>query len=104
VGLAVAAQRLNCSLECGILVPRLGIKPVSPALEDRFLTTGQPGKSPVLYFLKLDFSSRLPMVWTRNRHTFSVKDQVVNILCFVIPGMGEPGGLPSMGSHRVGHD
>ena len=20
-----------------------------------------------------------------------------------IPGMGEPGGLPSMGSHRVGH-
>ena len=22
----------------------------------------------------------------------------------VVPGMGEPGGLPSMGSHRVGHD
>ena len=21
-----------------------------------------------------------------------------------IPGMAEPGGLPSMGSHRVGHD
>ena len=21
-----------------------------------------------------------------------------------IPGMGEPGGLPSMGSHRVGHN
>ena len=21
-----------------------------------------------------------------------------------IPGKGEPGGLPSMGSHRVGHD
>ena len=21
-----------------------------------------------------------------------------------IPGMGEPGGLPSTGSHRVGHD
>jgi len=21
-----------------------------------------------------------------------------------IPGMGEPGGLPFMGSHRVGHD
>ena len=21
-----------------------------------------------------------------------------------IPGMGEPGGLPSMGSHRVGHE
>ena len=26
------------------------------------------------------------------------------ILACRIPGMGEPGGLPSMGSHRVGHD
>ena len=26
------------------------------------------------------------------------------VLPWRIPGMGEPGGLPSMGSHRVGHD
>ena len=26
-----------------------------------------------------------------------------NVLTWRIPGMGEPGGLPSMGSHRVGH-
>ena len=25
-------------------------------------------------------------------------------LAWRIPGIGEPGGLPSMGSHRVGHD
>ena len=25
-------------------------------------------------------------------------------LAWRIPGMGEPGGLPSMGSHRVGHN
>ena len=25
-------------------------------------------------------------------------------LAWRIPGMGEPGGLPSMGSHRVRHD
>ena len=25
-------------------------------------------------------------------------------LAWRIPGMGEPGGLPPMGSHRVGHD
>ena len=25
-------------------------------------------------------------------------------LAWRIPGAGEPGGLPSMGSHRVGHD
>jgi len=27
-----------------------------------------------------------------------------NVLAWRIPGMGEPGGLLSMGSHRVGHD
>ena len=26
------------------------------------------------------------------------------LIAWRIPGMGEPGGLPSMGSHRVGHD
>ena len=27
-----------------------------------------------------------------------------SVLALRIPGMGESGGLPSMGSHRVGHD
>ena len=27
-----------------------------------------------------------------------------SVLAWKIPGMGEPGGLPSMGLHRVGHD
>ena len=27
-----------------------------------------------------------------------------SVLAWKIPGTGEPGGLPSMGSHRVGHD
>ena len=27
-----------------------------------------------------------------------------SVLALRIPGMGEPGGLPSVGSHRVGHD
>ena len=26
------------------------------------------------------------------------------VLAWRIPGTGEPGGLPSMGSHRVGHE
>ena len=29
---------------------------------------------------------------------------MTNLLAWRIPGTGEPGGLPSMGSHRVGHD
>ena len=27
-----------------------------------------------------------------------------SVLAWRIPGMGEPGGMPSMGLHRVGHD
>ena len=27
-----------------------------------------------------------------------------SVLAWRIPGIGEPGGLPSMGSHRIGHD
>ena len=27
-----------------------------------------------------------------------------SVLAWRVPGMGEPGGLPSMGSHRVGCD
>ena len=27
-----------------------------------------------------------------------------SVLAWRVPGTGEPGGLPPMGSHRVGHD
>ena len=40
-------------------------------------------------------------------HFHAVKKETAthsNILAWRIPGTGEPGGLPSMGSHRVGHD
>jgi len=29
---------------------------------------------------------------------------VDRVLAWRVPGTGEPGGLPSLGSHRVGHD
>ena len=41
----VVAYRLSFPMACGILAPLPGIKPVSPVLEGRFLTTGPPGKS-----------------------------------------------------------
>ena len=39
-------------------------------------------------------------------HCMSEKDMAAHssALAWRIPGTGEPGGLPSMGSHRVGHD
>ena len=36
--------------------------------------------------------------WEKDMATHS------SVLAWRIPGTGEPGGLPSMGSHRVGHD
>ena len=45
-GSVAAASRLSCPAAWGILVSQPGIKPVLPAFEGRFLTTGPPGKSP----------------------------------------------------------
>ena len=51
------AQQLWCRFSCRLaygtllLVPRAGSKPMAPALEDRFLTTGPPGKSSVCFDL-----------------------------------------------------
>ena len=39
-----------------------------------------------------------PIVLEKEMATYS------SVLAWRTPGMGEPGGLPSMGSHRVGHD
>ena len=50
LSLVAVAFRLSCPEACGILAPEPGIKPVSPALEGRFLTTGPPGKSPFQEF------------------------------------------------------
>ena len=40
------------------------------------------------------------------KHTLPEKEMAAHssVLAWRIPGMGEPGGLLSMGSHRVGHD
>ena len=47
----VAVLRLSCSRACGILVPRPGTEPVSPASQSRFLTTGPPGRPCGLDFI-----------------------------------------------------
>ena len=39
--------RLSCPLAHGLLVSQPWIKPASPALEGRFLTTGPPGRSQI---------------------------------------------------------
>ena len=53
----------------------------------------------------------LPAVWKTQVRSLGQEDALEkemathsNILAWKTPGTGEPGGLPSMGSHRVGHD
>ena len=41
----VGVHRLSDSVAGGILVSQPGVKPASPALQDRFLTTGPPEMS-----------------------------------------------------------
>ena len=61
MGSVVASHRLICPAACGILVPQLGIKRTSAALEGKFLTTGTPEKS-TLEFLECASPSN-HMVW-----------------------------------------
>ena len=40
-------------------------------------------------------------------HSYALEKEMAthsSVLALIIPGTGEPGGLPSLGSHRVGHD
>ena len=53
MGSAVVARGLSCPTAGGILVPRPGMEPTSPALEGGFFTTGPPGKS-LICFLNYD--------------------------------------------------
>ena len=57
----------------------------------------------------------LPLIMKRTRlsnftftfHFHALEEEMEthsSVLAWRIPGMGEPGGLLSMGSHRVGHD
>ena len=46
-------------------------------------------------------------VFTFTFHFLALEKEMAthsSVLAWRIPGTGEPGGLPSMGSHRVGHD
>ena len=62
---------------------------------------------------KLDMVHGVAESWTRlsdftfTFHFHALKKEMAthsSVLAWRIPGKGEPGWLPSMGSHRVGHD
>ena len=67
-----------------------------------------------LQSLELDTTERLHFIFSLSCIFFTLffhfhaleKEMATHssVLAWRIPGTGEPGGLPSMGSHRVGHD
>ena len=62
---------------------------------------GEPGGLPSLGSLESDTTERLHF------HFHALGKEMAthsSVLALRIPGTGEPGGLLSMGSHRVGHD
>ena len=64
----------------------------------------KPESSMVLYTYDIE-GSRSPKNLLQQLNT-SMKAMAPHssVLAWRIPGTGEPGGLPSMGLHRVGHD
>ena len=68
-----------------------------------------------IHFLKLKYSFIPSVVFVSGVqhcesfyvHTCILEKEMAthsSLLAWRIPGTAEPGGLPSMGSHRVGHD
>ena len=63
----------------------------------------EPGRLQSVESLKVDMTEQLHFHF--HFHTLEKKMAThSSVLAWRIPGMAEPGGLPSLGSHRVGHD
>ena len=70
--------------------------------------TEEPGRLQSMGSLELghDWATSLSL-FTFTFHFHALEKEMAthsSVLAWSIPGTGEPGGLPSMGSHRVGHD
>ena len=68
--------------------------------------TEEPGRSQRVHGVAKSWTGLSDFTFTFHFHALE-KDMATHssvILAWRIPGMGEPGGLLSMGSHRVGHD
>ena len=49
----------------------------------------------------------IEFVFRKTVYTIRIEKEMAthsSVLAWRIPGIGEPGGLPSVGLHRVGHD
>ena len=65
--------------------------------------TEEPGRLQSMGSLELDTTERLHFHFSLSC-IGEGNGNPLQCSCWRIPGMGKPGGLPSLGSHRVGHD
>ena len=64
-GFSSVAHGLSCLTEYGILVLPPGIKPMSPALEGRFLITGTAEKSLIIFSYEIFPPFLISWYWPR---------------------------------------
>ena len=95
-------------------LPDPGIELGSPVLQADSLPPELPGKLIYIYpgacwaaVHRVTKSRTQLSNFTFTFHFHALEKEMAthsSVLAWRIPGMGEPGGLPSMGLHRVGHD
>ena len=90
--------------------PNLQIKkrfPLSSALAWKIPWTGEPGGLQSMGSLRVAKGRTRLSNFTFTFHFHALEKEMAthsSVLAWRIPGTGEPGGLPSMGLHRVRHD
>ena len=77
--------------------------PHSSTLAWKIPWTEEPGRLQSMGSLELDTTERLHFHFSLSCFGEG-NGNPLRCSCLENPGTGEPGGLPSMGSHRVGHD
>ena len=87
-----------------VIIEEKVMAPHSSTLAWKILRTEEPGRLFVHGVVKSRTGlSDFPFTF----HFHALEKEMAthfSVLAWRIPGMGQPDGLPSMGSHRVGHD
>ena len=101
-----AVQSVQNTDDCKEKKLKSPTKPACPENHIRTLTYKLPDFCLYIY-LCLNMSRTRQSDFTFTFHFHALEKEMAthsSVLAWRIPGTGKPGGLPSMGSHRVGHN
>lgn len=94
-GLSSGVVQIRCSMARGVLVPQLGVEPMSLALQGEFSTSKPPGKSPSRFFFFYFLPKAPPTDCDTHPGTVVVKRKIVS---FPFPLLCPWGRKPSRGA------